>query len=44
MTGIIPIVYTDDRGVTYTESCTTSSMAIIREEELEAAGYTVIHG
>ncbi len=38
------IVYEDATGATHVEQCTTASMAIIREEELEAAGYKVIHG
>lgn len=40
----ITIVYEDQLGATHYETCTTASMAIIREEELEAAGYKVIHG
>jgi hypothetical protein len=38
----IPIVYTDAKGTTRTETVITASMQIIREDELEAAGYTVI--
>lgn len=36
------IVYEDSSGVTRTEYVVTASMAIIRAEELEAAGYKVI--
>jgi hypothetical protein len=38
------IVYTDTTGATRTETVTTASMQIVREEELEAAGYTVVRG
>ena len=36
------IVYTDSTGATRTEVCHTASNYIIRVEELESAGYTVI--
>ena len=39
----IVIVYTDDQGHTFTEQATCPGSAIIRQEELEAAGYRVIH-
>jgi hypothetical protein len=37
------IVYEDRDGRTYIEHCLTASMTLIREEELESAGYRVIH-
>lgn len=41
---IATVVYEDSLGITHVETVTTASMALIREEELEAAGYKVIHG
>lgn len=38
------IVYTDSTGATRVETTPTESNRIIREEELEAAGYTIIRG
>ncbi len=40
----IPVVYTDATGATYSETVITASMQVIREEELEAAGYTIVRG
>lgn len=44
MTHLTPrtIVYTDDRGTTYTETVITASIEIIRAEELERDGYTIV--
>lgn len=39
---VYPIVYEDSLGITHVEHVITASMAIIRAEELEAAGYKVI--
>ncbi len=37
------VVYTDASGREYTETVTSPIALTIREEELEAAGYTIIH-
>lgn len=46
MTATAPrtIVYTDSTGATRTETVITASMEIIRSEELESSGYTIIRG
>lgn len=38
------LVYTDPSGETHHEYCNTASLLVIRSEELEAAGYTVVAG
>lgn len=37
------IVYSDATGREYTETCTSPIAVAIREDELQAAGYTIIH-
>lgn len=37
------VVYSDASGREYTETCTSPIALSIREDELEAAGYTIIH-
>lgn len=37
------VVYADARGVEYTETVTSPIALAFREEELEKAGYKVIH-
>lgn len=37
------VVYSDAQGREYTETCTSPIAVSIREDELTAAGYKVIH-